>query len=157
MARQSSKGIIDANLKKIEKWAAEGKTMKEIAQKLGVSERTLYKYKSQDAKIKQTVKKGRGLCVESIENTMYRSAKGFTQKVKKYEKVKRCKYKDGKKLEEWEEMVEYEEEVYIPPNITAGIFLLKNWGGYVNEPRILEIRQQELEIQKKKAEDAGWS
>ena len=95
--------------------------------------------------------------MEILENTMFKSATGFTQSVKKYEKVKRCTYKDGKKLKEWEEVVELEVEEYYKPDITAGIFLLKNWGNYVNEPRVLEIRQQELELQKKKIEESGWS
>ena len=157
MARPSAKKIIKDNLNRIEKWVASGLSMKEIAKNLGISERTLYKYKAEDQQFMQTVKKGRQVCVEILENTMFKSATGFMQTLKKYEKVKRCTYKDGKKLKEWEEIVELEVEEYFKPDITAGIFLLKNWGNYVNEPRVLEIRQQELELQKKKIEDSGWS
>jgi transposase len=156
MARPSAKKIIKDNLNRIEKWVANGLTMKEIAKNLGISERTLYKYKATDPQFMQTVKKGRQVAVEILENTMFKSATGFTQSVKKYEKVKRIKYKDGKKLEEYEEMVEYTEEVYFKPDITAGIFLLKNWGNYVNEPRVLEIRQKELELAERKLEDSEW-
>ena len=53
------------------------------------------------------------------------------------------------KLREWEEMVEYEESVYYPPDTTAGIFLLKNWANYMNEPRAMEIRKKELELKEK--------
>ena len=157
MARPSAKKIIKDNLDRIEKWVASGLSMKEIAKNLGISERTLYKYKASDEQFMQTVKKGRQVAVEILENTMFKSATGFTQTLKKYEKVKRCTYKDGKKLKEWEEVIELEVEEYFKPDITAGIFLLKNWGNYVNEPRVLEIRQQELELQKKKIEDGGWS
>lgn len=157
MARPSAKKIIRDNLNKIEKWVASGLSMKEIAHNLGISERTLYKYKANDPQFMQTVKNARQVAVETLENTMFKSATGFMQTLKKYEKVKRCTYKDGKKLKEWEEIVELEVEEYFKPDITAGIFLLKNWGNYVNEPRVLEIRQQELELQKKKIEDSGWS
>lgn len=157
MARPSAKKIIRDNLDRIEKWVASGLSMKEIAKNLGISERTLYKYKAEDKQFMQTVKKGRQVAVEILENTMFKSATGFMQTVKKYEKVKRCTYKDGKKLKEWEEVIELEVEEYFKPDITAGIFLLKNWGNYVNEPRVLEIRQQELELQKKKVEESGWS
>lgn len=157
MARPSAKKIIKDNLDRIERWVASGLSMKEIAKNLGISERTLYKYKASDEQFMQTVKKGRQVAVEILENTMFKSATGFTQTLKKYEKVKRCTYKDGKKLKEWEEVIELEVEEYFKPDITAGIFLLKNWGNYVNEPRVLEIRQQELELQKKKLEDGGWS
>ena len=77
--------------------------------------------------------------------------------VKKYEKVKRCTYENGKKANEWEEMVEYEEEVYFKPDITAGIFLLKNWANYMNEPRALELRKEEIELQRQKIENSEWS
>ena len=156
MARPSAKKIIKDNLDRIEKWVVSGLSMKDIAHNLGISERTLYKYKAEDQQFMQTVKKGRQVAVEILENTMFKSATGFTQTMKKYEKVKRCTYKDGKKLKEWEEVVELEVEEYFKPDITAGIFLLKNWGNYVNEPRVLEIRQQELELQKKKLEDSEW-
>lgn len=156
MARPSAKKIIKDNLDRIEKWVASGLSMKDIAHNLGISERTLYKYKAEDEQFMQSVKKGRQVAVEILENTMFKSATGFTQTLKKYEKVKRCTYKDGKKLKEWEEIVELEVEEYFKPDITAGIFLLKNWGNYVNEPRVLEIRRQELELQKKKLEDSEW-
>lgn len=156
MARPSAKKIIKDNMDRIEKWVAAGLSMKEVAKNLGISERTLYKYKAEDKQFMQTVKKARQVCVEILENTMFKSATGFTQTVKKYEKVKRCTYKDGKKLKEWEEIVELEVEEYFKPDITAGIFLLKNWGNYVNEPRVLEIRQKELELQKQKLEASEW-
>jgi transcriptional regulator with XRE-family HTH domain len=157
MARPSAKKIIKDNLNRIEKWVASGLTMKDIAKNLGISERTLYKYKATDAQFMQTVKKGRQVAVEILENTMFKSATGFVQTVKKYEKVKRVNYKDGKKLKEWEEVVELEVEEYYKPDITAGIFLLKNWANYMNEPRALELREKEIEIQEKKLELSEYS
>lgn len=156
MARPSAKNIIKDNLKKIENWVASGLSMKEIAHNLGISERTLYKYKAKDSQFMQTVKNARQPAVEILENTMFKSATGFVQTVKKYEKVKRIKYKDGKKLEEREELIEFDEEVYFKPDVTAGIFLLKNWANYMNEPRALELRQKEIDIQKQKLEDSEW-
>jgi hypothetical protein len=78
------------------------------------------------------------------------------RKVKKHVKLKRIEYENGKKLSEYEEMVEYEEEVYYPPDTTAGIFLLKNWGNYMNEPRAMEIRKQELELREKQMKANNW-
>lgn len=157
MARPSAKNIIKDNMKRIEKWVASGLSMKEIAHNLGISERTLYKYKANDHQFMQTVKNARQVAVEVLENTMFNTATGFTQTVKKYEKVKRCTYENGKKANEWEEMVEYEETVYFKPDVTAGIFLLKNWSTYLDNPKLMELRQQEIELQKKKVEDSGWS
>ena len=157
MARPSAKKIIKDNLDRIEKWVAAGLSMKEVAANLGISERTLYKYKANDEQFMQCVKKGRQVAVEILENTMFKSASGFVQSVKKYEKVKRCTYKNGKKLKEWEEIIELEEEVYFKPDVTAGIFLLKNWSNYLDNPKLMELRQQEIELQKKKIELSEYS
>ena len=100
----------------IEKWAAEGLTMGQIAKKLGVSESTLYKYKAELPELSETVKKGRREAVAELENMAFKAAKGYTITVTKHQKVKRIEYEDGKKKLEKEEMVEYEEEVYFPPN-----------------------------------------
>ena len=85
MARPSAKKIINENLDKIEKWVSSGLSMKEIALNLGISERTLYKYKAEDPQFTQTVKKARQPAVEILENTMFKAACGFMQTVHKYE------------------------------------------------------------------------
>lgn len=157
MARRDVKQIIESNLDKIEEWTANGLTMKQIAANLGISDRTLYRHKlSADSQLSQTIKKGRQVAVEEIENSMYKSATGFTRKVKKYAKLKHVEYENGKKLKEWEEMREYEEEVYYPPDNTAGIFLLKNWANYMNEPATVGLRKKELELRKKQVDASIW-
>ena len=157
MARPDVKKLIEDNLEKIEQWTRDGLTMKQIAKNLGISDRTLYRYKSDsDSQLSQTIKSGRAVAVEQIENTMFMSASGFERKVKKYAKVKRCMYDNGKKAEEWEEMVEYEETVYYAPDTTAGIFLLKNWGEYMNEPRAMAFRAKELELKEKQVDANTW-
>lgn len=150
MARKDVKSIIETNLENIEQWTRDGLTMKQIANNLGISDRTLYRYKTDsDSQLSQSIKNGRSVAVEELENTMFMTAKGYEKTVKKYQKLKRCTYENGKKAEEWEEMVEYEETIYYPPDTTAGIFLLKNWGNYMNEPRAMEIRKRELELKEK--------
>lgn len=157
MARPDVKKLIEDNLEKIEQWTRDGLTMKQIANNLGISDRTLYRYKSDsDSQLSQTIKSGRAVAVEQLENTMFMSASGFERKVKKYAKVKRCMYDNGKKAEEWEEMVEYEETVYYAPDTTAGIFLLKNWGEYMNEPRAMAFRAKELELKEKQVDANTW-
>lgn len=157
MARKDVKKLIEDNLDNIEEWTRNGLTMKQIAANLGISDRTLYRYKlSDDSQLSQSIKNGRQVAVEQLENSMYNSACGYERKVKKYAKVKRTMYDNGKKAEEWEEMVEYEETVYYPPDTTAGIFLLKNWGNYMNEPRAMEFRKKELELQEKKVDATIW-
>ena len=157
MARPDVKQLIEDNLENIEQWTRDGLTMKQIASNLGISDRTLYRYKSDsDSQLSQTIKNGRQVAVEQLENTMFKSACGFERTVKKCAKVKRCIYENGKKADEWEEMVEYEETVYYPPDTTAGIFLLKNWANYMNEPRAMEFRAKELELKEKQVDATVW-
>lgn len=156
VAKKGKKSIIEKNLKKIEKWSSEGLTMQQIADNLEISVTTLYRHRAKSDKIKGTVGRGRRVAVKTLENSMFKAANGYTQKVKKYEKLKRCEYENGKKVREWEEMTEYEIEEIVKPDITAGIFLLKNWGNYMNEPRAMEIRKKELQLREKQVENQTW-
>ena len=156
MAKNNSKEyIVTDNLEKIKEWLAKGVTMKAIAANLKISKQTLYKYLNNIDGL-DFLKNARAPAVEELENTMMVSALGYTRTIKKHAKVKRIEYENGKKALEYEEMVEYEEEVYYPPDTTAGIFLLKNWGNYMNEPRAMDIRKKELELREKQVESNLW-
>lgn len=155
MANRSKKSIVLDNLDNIKIWLSQGVSVESIAKTLGVSRPTIYKYANLDNIY--TIKEAREPAVKELENTMFMSAKGYERKVKKFAKVKRCIYNEqGRKAEEWEEMVEYEETVYYPPSDTAGIFLLKNWGNYMNEPRAMEYRKKELELKEKQVDANIW-
>ena len=113
----SKKDIVVENMDKIKEWISQGVSMGTIAKAIGVSKTTLYKHISdseQGLNSLDAVKKYREPAVEELENTMFMSATGYERKVKKYAKVKRVMYDNGKKAEEWEEMVEYEETIYYP-------------------------------------------
>lgn len=155
----SKRDIVLQHMDKIKEWIGQGVAMGTIAKAIGVSKTTLYKHIADlDSGLNSldTIKKYREPAVDQIENTMFTSACGYERKVKKYAKVRRCVYENGKKSEEWEEMVEYEETVYYPPDTTAGIFLLKNWADYANEPRAMEYRKEELELKRKQVESNLW-
>ncbi len=155
----SKKDIVLNNMEKIKEWIGQGIPMGVIAKNIGVSKTTLYKHISeseQGLNSLDTIKKYRQPAVDELEATMFMSAKGYERKVKKYAKVKRCTYENGKKANEWEEMMEYEETQYFPPDTTAGIFLLKNWGNYMNEPRAMEYRKKELELKEKQVDATLW-
>jgi len=158
MARPNKKAIIEENLEKIEEWAAQGLTLKQIAHNLNVSESTLYKYKAENSEIKETVKKARETAVKTLENAMFQAATGYNYVNTVPVKTKHVEYnpETGKKLREWEEVVEVEVVEHVPANTTAGIFLLKNWGKYSNEPATVEIREKELELREKQVEAAIW-
>ena len=155
----SKKDIVLNNIEKIKEWIGQGVPMGVIAKNIGVSKTTLYKHigeSEQGLNSLDAVKKYREPAVDELEATMFKSACGFERTVKKYAKVKRCIYDNGKKAEEWEEMQEYEETIYFPPDTTAGIFLLKNWAGYMNEPATINLRKEEVELKKKQIENNLW-
>ena len=157
MARPSAaKEIIQKNMAKIGKWAEAGLTMSQIANNLGISERSLYKYQSSNEQLMQTIKNARVKTVETLENTMYECACGYERTVIKHEKVKRVEYEDGRKVREYEEIIEYPERMYFKPDITAAIFLLKNWGDYCDNPAMIRLREKELELQERKIEANEW-
>lgn len=155
----SKKDIVLENLDKIKEWIGQGVPMGTIAKTIGVSKTTLYKHMADlDGGLNSldVIKKCREPAVENLENTMYMTACGYERTVKRYAKLKRIEYEDGKKSYEHEEMVEYEETIYYPPDTTSGIFLLKNWGRYMNEPATVDIRKKELELKEKQAEANNW-
>lgn len=152
MINNSKRDIVLNNIDKIKEWIGQGVPMGTIAKNIGVSKTTLYKHiadTEQGLNSLDTVKKYRQPAVDKLEAVMFDSACGFERTVKKYAKVKRCTYENGKKANEWEEMVEYEETQYYPPDTTAGIFLLKNWADYMNEPATQALRKREVELKEK--------
>lgn len=150
---------IEPRLSDVKKWSEKGLTERQIADRLGVAYSTFNKYKSEKTELSEALKKGRDDAVDRIENAMFESAIGGKQTLKKAQKVKRIKYENGKKSMEAETMEYYEEEIYIPPNTTAGIYLLKHWGkdrGYTNDPIQLELKKRELELKEKAMEEDNW-
>ena len=110
----------------LEAWARDGLTDEQIAEKIGINVRTLYNWKNKDVQIFQALKRGKEVVDIEVENALYKKAVGFKETVKKPIKVKRVDYVDGKRDREYEEVVDAEEEVFIPPDTIAQIFWLKN-------------------------------
>ena len=65
---------IDPN--KVETLAAQGLTMVQIADCLGVAGSTLYKRKKDEAEISEAIKRGRSKGIATITNALFQSAKG---------------------------------------------------------------------------------
>lgn len=116
-------------------WARDGLTDEHIAHNIGISCSTFYAWLLKFPEISEAIKTGKAPCDVEVEDSMYKSATGHYVTVKKPIKIRtekrlKKKDKDGKEYETGtiiEEHVEYvEEQVYIPPNVTAQIFWLKN-------------------------------
>ena len=117
----------DDKLLLLEGWARDGLTDKQIAEeKIGITERTFSSWKVRFPVILSALKKGKAPVDYEIENALYKAAKGYTVTLRKPIKVRIEKQKQGEgKIVE--ERIEYtDEEVHIPPNVTAQIYWLKN-------------------------------
>lgn len=158
MAKNGSKeAIVIENLEKIKEWLRAGVTMTAIAKNLHMSKQTLYGHlKKHLPDGIDEIKNFREPLVKDLENSMFGSAIGGKVTLKQYVKCKHIEYENGKKAREWEELHEVEVEEYIKPDTTAGIFLLKNWGNYMNEPRAMEFRKKELELKEKQVDANVW-
>ena len=153
----SKEAIVVENLDKIKEWLGNGVTMTAIAKTLHISKQTLYNHlkKHLDDGLDE-IKKSRQPAVEKLENSMFEAAIGGKVTLKKYVKLKRIEYENGKKVREWEDVQMVEVEEYNKQDTTAGIFLLKNWGNYMNEPRAMEFRAKELELKEKQVDATVW-
>lgn len=102
----------------LESYAREGLNDDQIAQKMGINRSTFYRWQLEQKDIKDAIKRGKAPVDVAVENALYKSAMGFTKKVRKPIKLRQ---KGGS------EIIEYaEEEIYVPPQVTAQIFWLKN-------------------------------
>ncbi len=147
--------VILPKLEEIKDLLAKGTSEKEIANYLGISYTTWKTHKRKIPSFSAVVKQSRGKAIEDLEKAMFNSALGFTKIVKKAMKLKEVVYMNGKRLKETERIEFYEEEIYIPPSVACGQFLLKNWAKdkYSNNPAELEVKKKEFELNKKVKED----
>lgn len=110
----------------LEGWAREGLNDEQIAHNMGVHPATYYRWQADHNELREAIKKGKAPVDFEIENSLRDAAKGQRIILKKPIKLKTTKRLAGKGTIE-EEHVEYvEEEIYIPPNVTAQIYWLNN-------------------------------
>ena len=101
----------------LEGWARSGLSNQQIADNIGIAEKTFYEWINKHSKISESIKKGKEVADFEVENAMYKSAIGY-----EVEEVKTTFEDTGngqrKRIEKTKK--------YIAPNITAQIFWLKN-------------------------------
>lgn len=137
--------LTDDNLILLEGWKRNGLTDEQIAHNMGISLSTLKDWKNKYPPILTALKKGKEVVDLEVENALYKSAMGYTVKIKKPIKVKVEKQLAGKgKIVE--EHIEYvDEEVHIPASNTAQIFWLKNRASERWKDRPLEAEADSAE------------
>lgn len=155
MARKS---LYDTNVKpyltQIKEMAEQGISQTEIARQLNINSRTFENYIANEQELRDAVYSGRQVAIKEVENALYKSAIGEKVIVRKGMKVKKVVYENGRKKGEVETVEPYDEEIYVKPDIQAGIFLLKNWAKdkYSSDPLMYDLRKREQELKEKMAD-----
>ena len=144
MAKKYEDWLTKDGLLRIEGWARDGLSLSQIAHNVGVADSTFRKWRDEHEAISAAIKIGNAPVDLEVENAMLKSALGHKETVRKAIKVKTEKQKvgEGKIVEEHIEYVD--EEVYIPPQVVAQIFWLKNrrpdkWKDKVEQTVITEV------------------
>lgn len=115
-------------LLKIQGWARDGLSDEQVAKNMGISRSTLNVWREKYPDISDALKEGKEVADRIVENALFKSAQGYMVKVKKPIKIHVIEYASGsgKKRKEYDKIVQGEEEQWIPGQVTAQIFWLKN-------------------------------
>lgn len=128
MAYKYEQWITNEYLERIKGWARDGLTDNDIAHNMRINVSTLRKWKHEHPEIADALRLGKDSADRIVENALYKSACGYTQKIRKPVRIKIIDYdpETGRKIRETESWKSVEEDLYIPPQVTAQIFWLKN-------------------------------
>lgn len=121
-------------------------TEQQIAETLKVSYSAFREYKKKHPELMQALKDGRAELVKDLRSILIKRAKGF-------------QYEESKEI--IEDGVVIREEKYHKaslPDVASLNLLLKNYDSenWANDPQMIAIRREEIELQKLKLEDAKW-
>lgn len=117
---------IAPKMKEILGWFEDGLSVTKIAKRLGCSSVTLYKYIKEVDELKTSFEKLKEIKTANVEVSLYKKCTGFEYPITKNTKVKTEFYDEqGRKCVK-EEMVSYQDIIYIPPDTQAIKFWLLN-------------------------------
>ena len=123
------------NLDRIERWASTGATAKEIAEKLGVSYSAFKSYLARGEKgekdfsdFSASFARACAPADDEVEAALFKLATGYTVDLIKSFKVRRVEYdkKTGRKIREYEELVQGVDQTHVSANAQAQMFWLTN-------------------------------
>lgn len=128
MPKKYDQWLTEEGLLKITGWARDGLIDKQIAHNMGIGASTLREWKGTFPEVAEALRKGKEVVDREVENALFKSAIGYTQTIRKPVKVKVIDYdpETGRKIREVEHWKAVEEEIHVPPQVTAQIFWLKN-------------------------------
>lgn len=110
MAKSKYFTHVEPKLALVEGWARDGLTDEQIANNLGISKTSLYKYKEEFIELSERLKKGKEVVDYEVENALLKRALGY-----EYDEIT---YEHGEEVKRIRKQV--------APDTTAQIFWLKN-------------------------------
>ena len=146
MAAKYDQWLTEEGLLRIQGWARDGLTQKDIAKNCRISEYTLRQWRDKFPEIAEALRVGKDAADRVVENALYKSACGYTETIRKPMRIKTIEYdpETGKKVREVEKVVAVEEQIHFPAQVTAQIFWLKN--RKPEQWRNMDTREQEARI-----------
>jgi len=140
---------VQAKLHLIEKWARDGLREDQIAKNLGISVSTLETYKQSHLELLKSLKKGKESLITELENALIKKALGYDYEEKKVY----TKTENGQSVTYTEITKKHQ-----PPDTGALFGLLKNKDPehYSDNPQMLQLKKQELELRERLAKQGDW-
>lgn len=128
MAKSKYEKILEPNLEVISGMAKKGVSEKDIANHFKIAYSTFRKYKDEHKELKKALIYGTEEANAVMSGTLFEAGHGFYRTVIRPMKVKRTEFdpEKGRKIKEWEEIVDVEEIQYFPPNLGAIALWLTN-------------------------------
>ena len=126
----------------IECWARDGYTMQDIANRIGITDSTLRKWRKEYPEIQKAISNGKEIIDYKVENALLKSALGYKTKEVKITTIMRY----GKVVETQKEVTEKDQA----PNVTACQVWLYNrcpdkWKK--NRDNLIELEEEDTSIQ----------
>ncbi len=144
MADEKYSTLVAPYIDHIAKWRATGASNKQIADKLGISLSSLKNYKKEYAELDNALSYGKSNLNLDIAKTVADMALGYTYETEELVRVK----KDGKY-----KTVAVKVQKYVPPNLEAAKYFLKNRTKNWNDnPQGFKLKERELDM-KARADD----
>lgn len=140
---------VKSKLHLVEKWARDGLREDQIAKNLGISVTTLEVYKKQYPEVSKALKKGKETLITELENALIKKALGYEYEEKKVY----TKNENGNSVTYTEITKKHQ-----PPDTGALFGLLKNKDpqNYSDNPQMLQLKKQELELRERLAKAEDW-
>ena len=137
------------NKKNIKSMFEQGATERQVIKWLGISADTFYRWKKQYSELSDICKEGKQELISKLRGKLVERALGGSYT----EERTTTKIVDGKKQKETIKITKM-----VLPDVAALNLCLKNYDkeNWANDPQMLDLKKEENEIRRKKAEADDW-